>query len=74
MKLLLCLCERNVAKERVREIKNNDINQHKQSFSSCLCSPFLRDHFEVNCVVADPTGWLGTVTMDGFKLIFLLLP
>jgi len=46
-------------KERVREIKNNDINQHKQSFSSCLCSRFLRDHFEVNSATANHTVWLG---------------
>jgi len=59
MKLLLCLCERNVMKERVREIKNNDINQHKQSFSSCFCSRFLRDHFVVNSATANHTVWLG---------------
>ena len=46
-------------KERVREIKNNDINQHKQSFSSSLCSQFLRDHFEVNSATANHTVWLG---------------
>jgi len=76
MKLLLCLCERNVMKERVREIKNNDINQHKQSFSSCLCSRFLRDHFEVNSATANHTVWLGR-TLQRWRagsVNFLLLP